>query len=67
MTEKAQWGSITSPGGDQLFKHVNPWEMVHLQTTVPWQSVLYISLNITFGDISSELSVSYSETFAICP
>lgn len=43
---------------------MSPWEMVHIHTTAPRQLVLYISLSMAFGDFSSELSVSHSETFA---
>lgn len=61
MTEKAQW-SIASPAGDHVFIHVSPREMVHIPATAPWQLALYISLSVAFGDLSSELAVSHSET-----
>lgn len=36
--------------------------MVHIPATAPWQLALYISLSVAFGDLSSELAVSHSET-----
>lgn len=43
---------------------MNLWETDHIQTTAPWHLVWYTSPNMAFGDTSSELSVSRSETFA---
>lgn len=36
--------------------------MAHIPATAPWQLALYVSLSVAFGDLSSELVVSHSET-----